>query len=301
MSSQTFPGPPAPVDPEFAATPRRASWRSRQLAVSPGLNVAVFEAGRGDTSAPILVLIHGLGHFTEAAWSVLAAEFEATHRVIAFDLPGCGASGRPEAAYDLDFFHGVVREVVRDVPVPFALGGHSFGGLIAADYAARRPDDVRALALIAPAGFLRTPVLVMRAIASVAALASRARLAPNPAFVRRTLRKSVFDPDAIPADDRERAVALACEPAAARAFLGVYAGALREIVNSRALAARLASWRGPTTLAWGRDDAFIPIRALAAAKAVYPQASALELERCGHCPAIEHPAVLAAHLRANGV
>jgi pimeloyl-ACP methyl ester carboxylesterase len=141
----------------------------------------------------------------------------------------------------------------------------------------------------------------MRAIASVAALASRARLAPNPAFVRRTLRKSVFDPDAIPADDRERAVALACEPAAARAFLGVYAGALREIVNSRALAARLASWRGPTTLAWGRDDAFIPIRALAAAKAVYPQASALELERCGHCPAIEHPAVLAAHLRANGV
>lgn len=281
--------------------PRRASWRGRQLTVASGLNVAVFEAGRRDASAPVLVLVHGLGHFTQAAWSVLAAEFEATHRVIAFDLPGCGASGRSEAAYDLDFFHGVVREIVRDLPAPFALGGHSFGGLIAADYAARRPDDVRALALIAPAGFLRTPVLVMRAIASVAALASRARLAPSPAFVRRTLARSVFDPAAIPADDRDRAVALACEPAAARAFLGVYAGALREIVHARALGARLATWRGPTALTWGRDDCFIPVRALAAAKAVYPQAIALVLERCGHCPAIEHPAAVAAHLRANGV
>lgn len=300
MSSQPFPRPPAP-GPKPAAPLRRARWRSRPLAVACGLNVAAFEAGRSDAAAPVLVLVHGLGHFTQAAWSVLAAEFEATHRVIAFDLPGCGASGRPEAAYDLDFFHGVLREVVADVRGPFALGGHSFGGLIAADYAARRQDDIRALALIAPAGFLRTPVLVMRAIASVAALASRAQLAPNPGFVRRTLVKSVFDPAAIPADDCERAVALACEPAAARAFLGVYAGALHEIVHARALGARLASWRGPTTLTWGREDGFIPVRALAAAKEVYPQAVALELERCGHCPAIEHPAAVAAHLRANGV
>lgn len=300
MSSQRFPGPPAPGHTP-AVAPRRANWRSRQFVFAGGLKVAVFEAGRSDPSAPVLVLVHGLGHFTQAAWSVLAAEFEATHRVIAFDLPGCGASDRPKAAYDLDFFFGVLCEIVRDVQAPFALAGHSFGGLIAADYAARRPDGVRALALIAPAGFLRTPVLAMRVLASAAVIASRARLAPSPALVRRTLVKSVFDPAAIPADDRERAVALACEPAAARAFLGVYAGALNALVHTRALGARLGTWRGPTTLSWGRQDRFIPIRALAAAKGVYPQALALELERCGHCPAIEHPAAVAAHLRANGV
>jgi len=49
---------------------------------------------------------------------------------------------------------------------------------------------------------------------------------------------------------------------------------------------------------WGRNDRFIPVRALAGARAVYPNARVLEIDRCGHCPSIEYPARVAAAMRA---
>jgi pimeloyl-ACP methyl ester carboxylesterase len=38
---------------------------------------------------------------------------------------------------------------------------------------------------------------------------------------------------------------------------------------------------------WGREDAVLPIRHLAGAKGVFPQAEVRIIERCGHLPMIE--------------
>jgi pimeloyl-ACP methyl ester carboxylesterase len=297
-SSQVVRSAPAP------AAPFRAAWRSRRLEVT-GLGtegptgIAVFEAGRTEPDAPRLVLVHGMGHWTQAAWDFVAADFTATHRIVAFDLPGFGASGKPHVRYTLPFFTSVLRAVVADAKVaPFALAGHSLGGLIAADYAARYPDEVRELTLIAPAGFLRTPQLVLRVLGSRPVTGLMGALKPSPAFVRRTLENAVFSPASIPPEDMTRALELGCNRAAARAFASVYAGALHEMVHMKALHARLAAWRGPTLLVWGRNDRFIPVRALAGARAVYPNARVLEIDRCGHCPSIEYPARVAAAMRA---
>jgi pimeloyl-ACP methyl ester carboxylesterase len=287
----------APAAPQLA----RAAWRERRLTVPGVPGIALFEAGRDDANAPVLVLVHGMGHWTQAAWDLLAAEFEATHRIVAFDLPGFGASDKPRAAYTLAFFGGVLDAVLRaTVTGPFALAGHSLGGLIAADFAARRPADVRTLTLIAPAGFLRTPKLVLRVMGSRPVTALMGAVKPSRGFVIRTLETAVDDPRTIPDAHRERAVELAADPALTRAFLGVYAGAMKEMIHMRELHARFAAWRGPTLIAWGRRDRFIPIRALAAARAVYPGADVLEIERCGHCPNLEAPGLVAARMRALG-
>jgi 4,5:9,10-diseco-3-hydroxy-5,9,17-trioxoandrosta-1(10),2-diene-4-oate hydrolase len=269
---------------------------------SGGIGIAAFEAGLSEPDAPVLVLVHGMGHWTQAAWDFVAADFETSHRIVAFDLPGFGASDKPRRAYTPAFFTDVLREVVVDAGVgTFALAGHSLGGLIAAHYAVRFPRDVRSLTLIAPAGFLRTPKLVLRVMGSRPVIALLQAIKPSRAFVLRTLDSAVFDPAVLRSADKERAVELAFEPAVSAAFARVYAGAMHELLHLRKLHARLAAWRGPTLLVWGRQDRFVPFGGLASARKVYPQADVLAIDRCGHCPNVEYPALVTERMRANGV
>ncbi|PCG84288.1 alpha/beta hydrolase [Streptomyces sp. WZ.A104] len=117
--------------------------------------VRLFCTDHGGDGPPLL-LLHGLaGHCGE--WDALAARFAATHRVVAFDARGSGASTRRPG--------DVSRAAhVRDVlAVARALGlsgehtvlvGQSMGGLTALLAAAAHPEACRALILIeaGPAG-----------------------------------------------------------------------------------------------------------------------------------------------------
>ncbi len=282
-----------------ARAPRRATWRPSALSLPGDVTVAVFEAGRVERDAPTIVFVHGMGHWTQAAWDFVAAEFEETHRIVGFDLPGFGRSSKPERAYTLDFFAAVLAETIAAYApqARVTLVGHSLGGLIAGIYAAERAETIGALVLVDPAGFLRTPGLVLKMIGSRPVQALMRKIRPSPNFVRRTFRNAVHDAATIPDDYYERAVELANDPAMLRSFTDVYANAMAQFIRLEALHARLAAFRGATSLVWGREDRFVPVKGLDAARAVYPQATALVIERCGHCPSIEHPGVLAAAIR----
>ncbi len=293
MTSRTYSAAPVSAP--------RATWRRGALALADGTGIALYEAGRDDAEAPVLVLVHGLGHWTQAAWDLLAARFEGTHRIVAFDLPGFGESEKPDVRYTLAYFSAALRAVIEELGLRrFALTGHSFGALIAADHAATHPHEVRLLTLIAPAGFLRTPKLALRVMASGPVTGLLKRLRPSRGFVRRTFGTAVFDEGSIPDDYYARAYDLSRDPAMTRAFVGVYAGAMQELLHMKSLHERLAAWRGPTLIVWGTQDRYVPIRALDAAVAVYPQADVLEIDRCGHCPSLEYPALTAARMKANG-
>ncbi|MBB2973652.1 acetoin dehydrogenase dihydrolipoyllysine-residue acetyltransferase subunit [Mesorhizobium sp. RMAD-H1] len=104
-----------------------------------------------DASAVPLVLIHGFGADLNS-WRPLFAGVQVDSPVLAVDLPGHGHSTR-DVPENLD---AVAEQVERTLEAnrigPFVLAGHSFGGAVAAALAARGNADVRALALIAPAG-----------------------------------------------------------------------------------------------------------------------------------------------------
>ncbi|MFE7478656.1 alpha/beta fold hydrolase [Streptomyces sp. NPDC057552] len=103
-----------------------------------------------DEGAAPLLLLHGLaGHCGE--WDALAARFAATHRVVASDARGSGASTRrprdvSRAAHVRD-----VVEVAGRLGLPageLVLVGQSMGGLTALLTAAAHPELVRALVLV---------------------------------------------------------------------------------------------------------------------------------------------------------
>ena len=119
---------------------------SQTLLASDGRRLGLIAACAG---AP-LVLLHGVGMCAEA-WAPQIEAFAATHRVIALDLPGHGASdalpGRPQLAEYVDWAAQAVAGLGLG---PVALAGHSMGALIALGLAIEHPGLVGRVALLNP-------------------------------------------------------------------------------------------------------------------------------------------------------
>ncbi len=99
-------------------------------------------------TGPDLVLVHGLGA-SQAFWNLgLVAGLAAEFRVTTFDLRGHGYSAMPPTGYrpaDLALdLHGLLHHLNIG---PVHLVGHSYGGLIALQFALGEPQRVRSLVI----------------------------------------------------------------------------------------------------------------------------------------------------------
>jgi len=126
-----------------------------QLTVD-GKDTFVATGGRDfDPSLPAIVFLHGAG-FDHSAWVLLARSF-AHHGfgVLAPDLPGHGRSAGPALA-SIGALADWTAALVDAAGVRAArLVGHSMGSLVALETAARHPDKVTGLGLIAIAAPMR--------------------------------------------------------------------------------------------------------------------------------------------------
>jgi pimeloyl-ACP methyl ester carboxylesterase len=118
---------------------------------SDGFSIRYLEAGDG----PPLVCFHGAGGpRISRAHELLAA----SHRVIAFEIPGFGASPANERTASL---RELARTMLRAVDAigldRFGLWGISFGGKLALWLAVQDPDRLDALVLAAPAAIITNP------------------------------------------------------------------------------------------------------------------------------------------------
>jgi pimeloyl-ACP methyl ester carboxylesterase len=130
-----------------------------RFAESGGRRVRYFAGGSG----PPVVLVHGLGG-AASNWIELVPGLLERHRVLAVDLPGHGGSERLGRGAGVDAFTAAVAAVLEADDAPPALvAGHSFGGLTVLRLAHARPELVRGLLLIAPAG-IATSTRVAQAV-----------------------------------------------------------------------------------------------------------------------------------------
>lgn len=106
--------------------------------------VATYYERSGD--GPPVVFIHGAG-LDHRMWRPQIAALEAEYETVAYDYRGHGGTeptDREALSVGLlaEDLRALVQELGLDRPV---LCGHSYGGLIAAEYAIRYPDDVAGL------------------------------------------------------------------------------------------------------------------------------------------------------------
>jgi pimeloyl-ACP methyl ester carboxylesterase len=100
-----------------------------------------------------LVLVHGWSGDMNV-WKFQVPELARRTRVIALDLPGHGASDKPQTAYTMDFFARAIDAVMRDAGVDRAvLAGHSMGTPVIRQFYRLYPE--KTLALVAVDGALQ--------------------------------------------------------------------------------------------------------------------------------------------------
>jgi pimeloyl-ACP methyl ester carboxylesterase len=155
-----------------------------------GVETRFFAAGEGE---PVL-LVHGLGGGA-SNWVLLAPALAARRRVLAVDLPGHGGSSPLPGAPAVTAFADRLRLLLeREGATPAVVVGHSFGGAVVSVLAARHPETVRAVALVAAVG-ARKEARLERAVITVAGIIRPGRFVArwHPEIGRTPmLRRAVF-------------------------------------------------------------------------------------------------------------
>jgi abhydrolase domain-containing protein 6 len=268
----------------------RAGLESASVEVG-GHRIVYLVGGRGEP----LVLLHGYAA-DKSNWVRVAAYLTPFFRVVALDLPGFGESTRdPRSRYavpdQVERVHAFVQALnLHDV----CIGGNSMGGAIAGVYAARHPQEVKCLWLLAPA-FVES--------AAPSELDKRLDRGENPLLVNdvdgfERLLDFVF----VRRPQIPRAVAgyLAEQAILNRAF-NIKVG--RDLAAAPlALEREIEGLPVPTLIVWGDHDRLVDVSGAAILKSVLPKAEVVVLPDVGHIPMVEQPEESAkAFLRFRGL
>lgn len=264
--------------------------RERRLQLA-GASTAVLEGGDG----PPVVLLHSSGEFA-TLWMRVIPDLVTTHRVVAPDLPGHGASEVTDGPLDADHVVAWLGAVIQHTcPSPPALVGHGLGGAIAARFAVEQGDRLGRLVLVDAFGL--------------------GQFEPAPSFglaLNRFLgqptedtRDGLFEQCFADLGGLRQQMGERCQPLAAyaldRARTPYMKAALGSLMPHLAMPAippaDLARIAVPTALIWGRHDLQVRLQTAEAASARHGWPLRV-IEDAGDDPALEQPEAFMHALRA---
>lgn len=114
-------------------------------------------APTGPTGAPVVLLGPSIGTST-ILWDTVIPTLARAYRVVAWDLPGHGASPAASAGFTVDDLADAVAEVAREVSdAPVLAAGVSLGGAVSLTLALRHPELVAGAGVIASGAQLGEP------------------------------------------------------------------------------------------------------------------------------------------------
>ncbi|MDO8988713.1 MAG: pimeloyl-ACP methyl ester esterase BioH [Sideroxyarcus sp.] len=237
-----------------------------------------------------LLLIHGWG-MHGGVWTDVAAKLATAFRVHTLDLPGNGASAPlPETNLDT-----LVHSLSEQFGEPLTVCGWSLGGQLALHWAAREPEKVRRLILVAS-----TPCFAARedwffgmdgaVLEKFAAELEQNHAATLRRFIALQLRGSENERELL-SSLRERLFSRG-EPDMAALRGGL------DILRDADLRGELAGIEQPTLVIAGeRDKLTLPQASHYLAQAL-KSARAVEVKGAAHAPFLSHPEIFVEHVKS---
>ena len=216
-----------------------------------GMEMHIRDTGPRD--GPAVLMLHGFGASLHT-WEGWAERLSDRFRVIRLDLPGSGLSP-PDPASD----YTDARSLQLLVTLLDAMGlerasfaGHSMGGRIAWTLAARHPERVERLVLVAPDGFASFGFVYGQPMDVPASWRLMRHVLPR-ALLRMSLQAAYARPQTLSEPLVTRYHDLLRAPGARQALLDrLSQTVLQEPVPL------LRQIRAPTLLLWGEADAMVP-------------------------------------------
>lgn len=214
-------------------------------------------AFRREGSGPPVVLLHGIPGCA-ASWDGVVARLANHAAVIVPDLLGFGGSDRPRGFERLraEAQAAAVGALIAELGLgAVTVVGHDFGGPVALSLAARRPDAVAAVGLLATNAFTDTPIPFPLSTLTwpIAGPIARRALFSGPSL-RMMLRQGV-GPRVRPPD----AGAYLGDRAQQRAIGTIFAASLTRLAEVyRPIEDALSSLGVPVLVGWGDRDPFFP-------------------------------------------
>ena len=252
------------------------------VTLNDGLRLHYLDNGSGDA----VLFIHGSGPGASghSNFKLNYPEFAAAgHRVLVPDLPGYGASDKPETDYTLDFFVDAMFGLLDALDIPrCTLVGNSLGGAIAIKMALDQPQRIARLVLMAPGGLMEKEqyYLQMEGIQKMGAAFANGEL--NDADgMRRLLSLQLFDPSQISDETVNERVAVVKEQP--RCVL-----TRMQVPN---LASQVAQLSCPILGFWGMNDKFCPSSGAQTLMDACSNIRFVLLSECGHWVMVEHRAL----------
>jgi pimeloyl-ACP methyl ester carboxylesterase len=278
------------ADPTYAdgddSTWMSIDWPSisRDIVID-GHSVHVVDSG-GDK--PPLLFIHGLGGVWQN-WLLNLPAFMASHRVVAFDLPGFGQSDvAPEESIP-SFAQTADRLcAVLGLESPVVIG-NSMGGFVGAELALSFPTRVKKLVLISAAGLstetvAREPVLAAARAAAglLAVFGGRAdSVIHRPRLRRAFLQWVVRYPEKLSVPLTTELVRGGPSAGFNESFRALLSYSFRD---------RLPRIDIPVLIVWGRNDILVPVEdAQMFEHLIGENAHAVIFEDTGHLSMLERP------------
>lgn len=226
---------------------------------------------------PFLVMLHGWGHSFET-FSQIIPTLADTFVLIIPDLPAFGKSANPHPLADeqtwnsqtyVSWLVDFLSQTIGDHP--FYLAGHSFGGKIAALYAAKtNPPNLRHLILMDSSGLPEPLTPKEQLVQTIAHL--------TPSLLKDMLRKKTVS-------GWLKAMGVAADYQQANS---TQQAILRRVVRED-IAAALPAITTPTTIIWGAKDETTPVSAGKRFAELIPDAKLEIIAAAAHCPFHDQP------------
>ncbi|MNQ28606.1 Lipase 3 precursor [compost metagenome] len=280
--------PPALLATVQLVALQQAELGTERLTVGD-LSIHYYQGGPSDGET--ILMVHGFGA-SKDNWLRLARHFTQDYRVIALDLPGFGDSSKPYASYDVGTQVERLAAFTQALQVKkLHLIGSSMGGHISALYAARYPEQILSLALLANAGIdsPQKSELIERLERGEA----------NPLIVKTAQQFEqllAFIFVEVPSMPERLQQALAERSIANSAHNErVFAQLVSRYIPLEPVLPKI---QAPTLLLWGAQDRILHVSSIEVMQPLLQRPSVVIMQDCGHAPMLERPEETAEHYQA---